>query len=43
MQLHDELKEIMGILDKGKLGYAIAKLENFGYKYPELNFTATIN
>lgn len=42
MQLHDELIEIMGILDQRKLGYAIAKLENFGYKYPELNFTATI-
>lgn len=37
MQLNEEIVDILEIISKRKLGYAIKKIENFCYKYPELN------
>ena len=42
MHLHEDLKEIITVLEQKKIGTAIAKLENFGYKYPELHVISVV-
>ena len=42
MHLHEDLKEIIAVLEQKKIGTAIAKLENFGYKYPELHVISVV-
>lgn len=37
MVLDTEIKDIISQLEKGSLGLAIAKMENLGYAYPEMN------
>lgn len=42
MHIHDEIKEIIECLEQRRLGCAIEKLENFGFKFPDLNFSSEI-